>query len=139
MWKRFYLKPFEAFVGLYVIVNGVLTIAPWGTGSSVKDNLWNILGVSGILIPIFQMVAGALKILGLAINKSNIEAAGLIMVTSMFMIRAITLLADGDVTPGDINAEVICMGIVVSNLIRLSQVLNGHKYIVTELEVMKRP
>lgn len=133
MWKRFYLKPFEAFVGVFVIVNGLLTLFPVAEGGSVvKDNLWNIMGVPGLIIPWFQIAAGALKITGIAIQKSNLEAAGLIMVTAMFMIRGIGLTADGVITNSDINNIVIATGIVVSNIVRLSQVLNNHRYIVTE-------
>lgn len=139
MWKRFYLKPFEAFVGLFVIVNGILTLTPWGTGSAVKDNLWNLLGYGGIIIPIFQIVAGFAKVIGIAINRSNIEAFGLILVTSMFAIRAITLVSDGNISPGDVNSEVIAIGIVVSNLIRLTQVTNSHKYVVTEEGIAELP
>lgn len=133
MWKRFYLKPFEAFVGLFVIVNGALTLMPGGTGSAVKDNLWNLLGFGGMLVPMAQIAAGVLKIIGIAINKSNLEAAGLVMVTSIFAIRAITLVSDGVVTAADVNNEVIAIGIIVSNIIRLSQVLNGHRYLVAEI------
>lgn len=102
-------------------------------GSIVKDNLWNLVGVGGIAFPIFQILAGLSKIVGIARNKSNIEAFGLIMVASLFMIRAITLVTDGDVTLSDINNVTIAIGIIVSNLVRLSQLLNGHKYLVTEL------
>ncbi len=133
MWKRFYFKPFEAFVGIFVIINGLLTIHPIAEGGSiVKDNLWNLMGYTGIAIPIFQVFAGLLKTIGIAINKSNIEAAGLIMVGSIFLIRMIGLVADGDITNSDVNNLTIAVGVVVCNIIRLSQVLNHHKYVVTE-------
>ncbi len=131
--KRFYLKPFEAFIGLFVIVNGILTLMPGGTGSSVKENLWNLLGVGGMILPYFQIAAGSFKIVGIAIGKSNIEAAGLVMVTCMFIIRAIMLVADGDISAADINNEVIAMGIIVSNVIRFIQIINGKKYMLAEI------
>ncbi len=136
MWRRFYLKPFEAFVGIFVIVNGILTMFP---GSVVRDNLWNLIGIVGPAVPIFQIIAGTFKIAGIALNKSNIEASGLIMVSSLFLIRALALGADGDITLSDMNNITIAIGIITSNLIRLSQLLNGHKYLVTELSNAKRP
>jgi hypothetical protein len=136
MWKRFYFKPFEAFIGLFVIVNGWLTLFPMAEGGSVvKDNLWNLMGYGGIAIPIFQIVAGVLKITGIALNRANIEAAGLILVTAMFFIRAIGLVADGEVSNSDLNNLVIAFGIIVSNIIRISQVSNHHGYIVTETRI----
>jgi hypothetical protein len=137
MWKRLYLKPFEAFVGLFVIVNGLLTISPIGTGSSVKDNLWNLLGYTGIVVPIFQIVAGIAKIIGLAFSKSNLECSGLIMVTTIFFIRAISLSMDAQITSADINSLTICVGIIVSNTIRILQITNSHKYVITEVQLQK--
>ena len=131
MWMRFYLKPFEAFVGVFVIVNGILTLFP---GSVVGTNLWNLLGSVGIVIPVLQIIAGAMKITGIALNRSNIEASGLIIVSCLFAVRAITLCLDGDITLADINNVTIAVGIIVSNFVRLTQVLNGHKYIVAEIK-----
>jgi hypothetical protein len=136
MWKRFYFKPFEGFIGLFVIVNGWLTLFPVAEGgSAVKDNLWNLMGYGGIAIPIFQIVAGLLKVVGIAINKANLEAAGLILVTAMFGIRAISLVSDGDVTNSDINNLVIAVGIMASNIIRITQVSNNHGFIITERKI----
>lgn len=136
MWRRFYLKPFEAFVGLFVIINGVLTLTPWGTGSAVKDNLWNLLGVPGIAIPVFEIVAGLAKLIGIAWNKANIEAAGLIMVATIFFIRAIVLISDGDISPGDINSEVIALGIIISNIVRLTQITSGKHIVIADRRVL---
>jgi hypothetical protein len=140
MWRRFWFKPFEAFVGIFVIINGLLTMFPIAEGgSAVKDNLWNLLGYTGIAIPFFQLLAGTLKIVGIALSKANLEASGLIMVGSIFLIRGLSLVTDGDITNSDINNVVIAVGIVICNIIRLSQVTNNHKYIVNEQILTQRP
>jgi hypothetical protein len=99
----------------------------------VKENLWALLGFGGLVIPFTQIFAGLAKIIGIAIGKSNIEAAGLIMVASLFCIRGVMLLIDGDISAADINNEVIAIGIIVSNLIRLTQIICGKKYLIAQL------
>ena len=99
----------------------------------MKENLWALLGFGGMLIPIAQIFAGFAKIIGIALAKSNIEAAGLIMVASLFSIRAVMLIIDGDIGAADINNEVIATGIIVSNVIRLMQIVNGRKFLLAGL------
>lgn len=127
MWRRFYVKPFEAGVGVYVIINGVLTMF---SNSIVRDELWNLLGVAGFLIPVFQILAGSAKLVGMAINKANWEAAGLIMVAAMFFIRALLwgagLFTNGPETLAEINSLTVALLIVAANIVRLTQIFNGY-------------
>jgi len=119
-------------IGIYVIFNGIITFSP---DSVARNALWNIVGSSSIIIPIWQILSGLSKLVGVAINKANIEAFGLISVSSMFIIRAIALLSDNDITLQDINSVAICTLIVASNIIRLSQILFDFKFVYIRLPI----
>lgn len=121
MWKRLLAIPYESCIGIFVIINGVLTLFP----SAVKESLWNLVGYPGLVVPFMQIAAGGIKLTGIAKNKSNIEACGLIMVMSMFLIRAISLLADGNITLSDINSCSIAVLIAISNTVRLIQIVKN--------------
>jgi hypothetical protein len=135
MWKRLYVKTFESGVGVYVIANAILTFFP---GSSVREGLFVLVGYPGAAVPVFQIFAGLLKLTGLIAGKANLEASGLVMVGSIFIIRAITLMTDGAITLSDINSVIIAVLIVICNSIRVIQILehdttiyitrNGHKF-----------
>jgi hypothetical protein len=125
-WARLYFKPFEVAIGVYVILNGIMTFSG---ESAAKESLWNIIGTPSVLIPIWQIISGIAKILGIAINKANLEVFGLISVASMFLIRAIALVADGDITLQDVNAVSISMLIIICNATRISQILLDYKSI----------
>ena len=131
MWKRIYLSAFEASVGVFVIINGLLTLSP---DSAIKQSLWNIMGFSSVIIPWSQVIAGTMKLIGILYGKSNLEVAGLISVAAMFTIRAIGLVADGEVSLTDLNSLTICAGIIASNLIRIAQIITNVQIVAVKVK-----
>lgn len=122
--RNYYLYPFEAGIGVFVILNALLTFFP---DSAVAVNLWNYVGPLYVLLVAVQAFAGVIKLIGLGFSKANLEAAGLIIVSGMFLIRALTLITDGDITLTDINSVFYSSIIIVCNLVRLNQILRNQK------------
>ncbi len=122
--ERYLVRPFESAVGLFVIMNGILTFTP---ESVVRQNLENIIGYGSIAVPMVQILAGLLKIFGIGANMGNLEAAGLLTVASMFSIRIFMLVADGDITVQDINSITIALLIILCNTVRVGQILRNVK------------
>ena len=117
---RLLARTVEAGVGVFVIVNGILTFSP---ESSVRANIENVIGYGSFVVPTAQILSGGLKLFGIAANKGNCEAAGLIMVAMMFFIRIFMLCADGEVSLQDWNSITIAVLIIFCNIIRLRKII----------------
>jgi len=115
-------RAFESGVGIFVIVNGILTFLPQ---SAVRQGLENIVGFGSFVVPALQILAGSLKLSGIASNMGNVEAAGLILVGSMFAVRIFMLCSDGIITAQDINSITIAILIIACNIIRLKQIIQN--------------
>ncbi len=107
-------------MGLFVIVNGILTFSP---DSAVRENIENVIGYGSFVVPTAQILAGAIKLAGIGANKGNLEASGLIMVAMMFFIRIFMLCADGDISLQDINSITIAVLIIFCNIIRIRKII----------------
>ena len=115
-------RAFETGVGIFVIVNGILTFLPQ---SSVRQGLENVVGYGSVAVPVLQILSGSFKLFGIGANKGNVEAAGLIMVGSMFAVRIFMLCSDGIITAQDINSITIAVLIIACNIVRLSQIIRN--------------
>ena len=118
-FKVFSYMPFEGAVALYIIINAILTL---NIQSAVLQNLYSIVGWSALATPFLQMISGAMVIYGARQARANIEACGLIIASTIFLIRAIALLTDGEVTLTDINSTVISVLILVASIVRITHI-----------------
>src|SRR5437762_3404784 len=103
-WPAFKYYPFQTATALYVIANGILS---FHANSIIFDNLWNLIGGYSTVALVAQILAGILIIYGMGFMKSNIEAAGLVWTGSVFIMRAISLLTDNDITLSDVHASIM--------------------------------
>jgi hypothetical protein len=125
--KNFLVKPFEASVGIFVIMNAILTFFP---ESTVIQILTYQFGTAAFILPVFQIFAGLFKLVGIYLGKANIEAVGLIMVSTLFAARIATLLSDWDVDLVDINSITIGSLIITANSIKLHQLFKNMEIVV---------
>lgn len=118
-WRRIYANPFETNVALFCILNAMLTFSP---KSAVLAGLWNLLGVTAPLLPTIQIIAGALVVIGISAALSNLEAAGLIMISSIFFVRGLILTTDGNVNLSDVNNVIIALLVIAASCKRINQI-----------------
>ena len=128
LWKLLKVRPWDICCAIYIICNGILTI---NVNSIVYDKLYHLLGFTGMLAPVIQILAGLCVIIGGIKNKSNIESFGLIVASSLFLVRAIILVTDGDVTLSDINVVIISILITLASTLRINQMLQDYTIKVT--------
>jgi hypothetical protein len=119
-FRRIADRPYVTFIGIFVIVNGILTFFP---SSAVIQILNYHFGALSFIVPIFQILAGGLKVFGAGLGKGNLEVGGMLMVSALFLIRALALVSDGDVSLQDINSITIAFCLIMANMFRIRQVL----------------
>jgi hypothetical protein len=116
MLKRLICSPFQAGIGIYIILNALLTFNP---NSAVLMNLWQIIGGYSLAAVCFQILAGSFILAGMVTEKINIEAAGLVMACSTLSIRAFALLSDKEFTLSDINTTCLVALMIVASTTRI--------------------
>lgn len=115
----YYVIPFETAFGLFAVINGMLTL---NIDSSVLQNLYSLVGFGAFIFPISQIVAGMLILSGIGTQKGNIECGGIILAISMFAVRVVSLLTDGDITLTDLNSTAIFVLLLFAGLIRINHI-----------------
>ena len=118
----FAIRPFEAATAIYGILNGFLT---FNWASPVLVTLWNAWGVFSFFFPFMQMVAGIHILIGMGVRKSNLEVAGLSLLSAMFLVRAVATLIDGDITLADLNTCLIAVLLCLSSVVRVISLIWG--------------
>jgi hypothetical protein len=90
-FRRQIAEPFEAAFGLVCIWNGIAAMLGWGMPADVfRATLGNELANTFSIIYFF---AGLGLYFGIGLNRINIEAVGLIMVSMSLLIRCMVLLS----------------------------------------------
>lgn len=116
----FYVIPFEVGFGIYLILNGLLTLS---AQSTVLSNLLIIMGTSAFILPVIQVLSGIFTIIGIGSRRANLEAGGLILSMAVLMIRAIAIFHDGPPHLDDMNALVIITLLIYAATTRLNHIL----------------
>lgn len=115
-FKNFLRYPFEAGVAFYTIINALLTFSP---ESAVLSNLWQLLGGYSLIAVCYQLFAATSVLYGLLSNRINVEIMGLVMLCSVFTIRAIALLTDMDVTISDLNSTALAVTLIGCSAVKI--------------------
>ncbi len=119
---RYYFKPFETTIAVYVIFHAILSCF-WPTTPST-ESMWLILGALTPYVIYSQAVSGTLKLVGIALAKVNLEVAGLIMILATFLIRAISMIATAGLNSTiNIQSFGICLVVIVGNSLKIHAVI----------------
>lgn len=113
--------PFETGVAAYTIINALLTFSP---DSAVLSNLWQLIGGYSLIAVCYQLFAAVSILYGMVSKKLNVEIMGLIMLCSVFAIRAVALLTDQDITISDLNSSTLAGVLIVSSATRIYRLIS---------------
>ncbi len=119
--KCFIRYPFETGVAVYSICNALLTFSP---NSAVLSNLWQLIGGYSLIAVCYQIFSSVSILYGMACRRINVEIMGLIMLCSVFAIRAVALLADMDVTISDLNTTLLAIILIAASATRVYTLIN---------------